>query len=125
MMPLVAVVDDDISVRESLESLLKSVGLEAMVYASAEEFLSARHPREADCLILDLRLPGMSGVELHRHLLAQGRYVPAAFITAHASDDHARSEAASAWTVAYLIKPFTEDELLGAITAGLKWKQSP
>jgi len=86
-MPLVAVVDDDISVRESLESLIKSVGLEVTVFASAEEFLSSCHAREADCLILDLRLPGMSGIELHRHLLARGRHVPAAFITAHASDD--------------------------------------
>jgi len=92
---------------------------------SAEEFLSARHPREADCLILDLRLPGMSGIELHRHLLARGRLVPATFITAHASDDGARSEEASAWTVAYLTKLFSEDELLGAITAGLKWKPGP
>ncbi len=121
-MPLVAVVDDDISVRESLESLIKSVGLEVIAFGSAEEFLSAHHPREADCLVLDLRLPGMSGIALHRHLLACGRNVPTAFITAHGLDDRARSEAASAWTVAYLTKPFSEDELLGAITAGLKWK---
>ena len=120
-MPLIAVVDDDISVRESLESLIKSVGLEVTVFASAEEFLSSSHPREADCLILDLRLPGMTGIELHRHLLARGRHVPATFITAHASDDRARSEAASAWTVAYLTKPFGEDELLEAVNAGLKW----
>jgi len=124
-MPLVAVVDDDIAVRESLESLIKSVGLEVTVFASAEEFLSSCHPREADCLILDLRLPGMSGIELHRHLLARGRHVPATFITAHASDDRARSEAASAWTVAYLTKPFSEDELLDAVNAGLKWKPGP
>jgi len=124
-MPLVAVVDDDISVRESLESLIKSVGLEVTVFASAEEFLRSCRAREADCLILDLRLPGMSGIELHRHLLARGRHVPATFITAHASDDRARSEAASAWTVAYLTKPFSEDELLDAVNAGLKWKPGP
>jgi len=124
-MPLVAVVDDDISVRESLESLIKSVGLEVTVFASAEEFLRSCRAREADCLILDLRLPGMSGIELHRHLLARGRHVPATFITAHASDDRARSEAASAWTVAYLTKPYSEDELLDAVNAGLKWKPGP
>jgi FixJ family two-component response regulator len=124
-MPLVAVVDDDISVRESLESLIKSVGLEVTVFASAEEFLNACHPREADCLILDLRLPGMSGIELHRHLLARGRHVPATFITAHASDERARSEAASDWTIAYLTKPFSEDELLDAVNAGLQWKPGP
>ena len=120
-MPLVAVVDDDISVRESLESLIRSAGLGVTVFASAEEFLSSCHSRETDCLILDVRLPGMSGIGLHRHLLACGRNVPAAFITAHASDDRARSEAASAWTVAYLTKPFSEDELLDAVNAGLKW----
>ena len=58
---LVAVVDDDISVRESLESLIRSVGMEVRVFASAEEFLNSVHPRKADCLILDVRLPGMSG----------------------------------------------------------------
>jgi FixJ family two-component response regulator len=121
MAPLVAVVDDDISVRESLESLLSSVGLDVTVSASAEEFLSSRHPREADCLILDVRLPGMSGIELHHHLMAQKCDVPVIFITAHASDKRARAEAASDWTVDYLTKPFDENELLDAIHAALKW----
>ena len=117
---LVAVVDDDISVRESLESLIRSVGIKVRVYASAEEFLSSAHPRKADCLVLDVRLPGMSGVELHRHLLARNREVPAIFITAHASDDQARMEARSNWTVAYLTKPFGEDELLDAVHAAFE-----
>jgi FixJ family two-component response regulator len=124
MAPLVAVVDDDISVRESLESLIGSVGLEVRVSASAEEFLSSAHPRKADCLILDVRLPGMSGIELHRHLLARRCRVPVIFITAHASDNGARAEAASDWTVAYLTKPFDENELLDAVNAALKWKRS-
>ena len=76
---LVAVVDDDISVRESLDSLARSVGMEVRVFASAEEFLTAAHPRKADCLVLDVRLPGMSAVELHRHLLARNRKVPVIF----------------------------------------------
>ena len=122
MTPLIAVVDDDVSVRESLESLIRSVGLEAKVFASAEEFLDGAPPPEADCLVLDVRLPGMSGVELHRHLMARNYKVPIVFITAHASDDHARSQAASDWTVAYLTKPFSEDELLDAVNAALKWK---
>jgi FixJ family two-component response regulator len=122
MAPLVAVVDDDISVRESLESLIRSTGLEARVFASAEEFLDPPHPREPDCLILDVRLPGMSGVDLHRHLVARNYRVPVVFITAHGSDDRARSEASSDWTVAYLTKPFSEDELLDAVDAALKWK---
>jgi FixJ family two-component response regulator len=121
MAALVAVVDDDISVRESLQSLIRSVGLEVKVFASAEEFLNAAHARKADCLILDVRLPGMSGVELHHHLMARSCKVPVIFITAHGSDDRARSEARSDWTVAYLTKPFTEDELLDAVHAASKW----
>ena len=119
---LVEVVDDDISVRESLDSLIRSVGMGVTVFASAEDFLNSAHPRKADCLVLDVRLPGMSGVELHHQLLARNCKVPAIFITAHASDDRARLEARSDWTVAYLTKPFSEDELLDAVHAALKWK---
>ena len=121
MAPLVAVVDDDFSVRESLESLIRSVGLEVRLSGSAEEFLSTPHPRKPDCLVLDVRLPGMSGTELHRYLVARNCRVPVIFITAHGSDTRASSEAASDWTVAYLTKPFSEDELLGALNTALKW----
>ena len=121
----ISVVDDDIWVRESLDSLIRSVGQEVTVFASAEEFLESADPRNADCLILDVRLPGMSGIELHHHLVARNCKLPVIFITAHASDDRARAEAASDWTVAYLIKPFSEDELLGAVDAALKWNPSP
>ncbi len=124
-MALISVVDDDIWVRESLDTLIRSVGQEVRVFGSAEEFLSSAHPRKADCLILDVRLPGMSGIKLHQQLLERKCKLPVIFITAHASDDRARAEAASEWTVAYLIKPFSEDELLGAIDAALKWKASP
>ena len=123
MTPLVAVVDDDISVRESLESLIRSVGLEVRLSASAEEFLNSPHPRRANCLILDVRLPGMSGIELHHHLMAQKCNVPVIFITAHASDSHARAEAASDRTVAYLTKPFDEGELLDAVSTALQWNR--
>ena len=121
-MSVISVVDDDIWVRESLDSLIRSVGHEVRLFASAEEFLNSGHRRKADCLILDVRLPGMSGSELHRHLLARKCEVPVIFITAHASDERARSEAASDWTVAYLIKPFSEDELLGAVAAAVNGK---
>ena len=120
MAPLVAVVDDDLSVRESLQSLIRSVGLDVRLSASAEEFLNSRQSRTADCLVFDVRLPGMSGIELHRHLVAQRCEVPVIFMTAHESDNRARSEAASDWTVAYLTKPFSEDEFLGAVAAALK-----
>ena len=126
MIPLIAVVDDDVAVRESLESLIRSVDMAVIVYASAEEFLQSAHPSKLDCLILDVRMPGMSGIELHRHLLASNCRVPVVFITAHTSDDRARSEASSDWTVAYLAKPFSDDELLDAVqtASGLKSKEN-
>ncbi len=122
MTPFAAVVDDDISVRESLQSLIRSAGLEVRVFASAEEFLNSVHPRKADCLILDVRLPGMSGIELHRQLMARSCKVPAIFITAHGYDDRTRSQTYSEWTVACLTKPFSEDELFDAVEAALKWQ---
>ncbi len=124
MTPLVAVVDDDISVRESLESLIRSVGLAARAFVSAEEFLNSPQLGNTDCLILDVRLPGMSGIELHHQLLAGKCRRPVIFITAHGYDDRAMSEAASDWTVACLTKPFSEDELLDAVHAALKLKPS-
>jgi FixJ family two-component response regulator len=122
MTPLISVVDDDVSVRKSLDRLLRSAGLEVKVFASADDFLNSSHARNSDCLILDVRLPGMSGIELHHYLRARERNVPVIFITAHGSDDGAKSAAASNWTVAYLIKPFSGDELLDAINAALKWR---
>ena len=122
MPPIVSVVDDDVSVRKSLDRLIRSAGMKVRVFASAEEFLNSDHPCKGDCLIFDVRLPGMSGIELHRHLLASKCEVPVIFITAHASDDRARLEAASDWTVAYFIKPFNGDELLDAVDMALKWK---
>ncbi|MBV8834522.1 MAG: response regulator [Acidobacteriaceae bacterium] len=122
MAKLVAVVDDDISVRRSLDRLIRTVRLDVSVFATADEFLASDHRRKVDCLILDVCLPGMSGIELHRHLLASRFDVPVIFITAHESDDRARSEAASDWTVAYFTKPFCGDELLDAVGMALKWK---
>jgi len=121
MEPLIAVVDDDISVRESLQSLIRSAGMEVKVFASAEEFLSSVNGSKIDCLVLDVRLPGMSGFELQRHLVASRRNVPVIFMTAHGYDDRTRSEASPDWTVAYLTKPFSEEELLDAVHAAAKW----
>jgi FixJ family two-component response regulator len=123
-MSVVSVVDDDISVRRSLDRLMRSAGIEVNMFASAEEFLNSTPSRKADCLILDMRLPGMSGIDLHRHLLARTYNVPVIFITAHGSDEDARSEAASDWTVAYLIKPLDGEELLDAVDAALRLKSA-
>ena len=118
----VAVVDDDSSVRRSLDRLIRAARLEVRAFATAEEFLASDYCRKVDCLILDVCLPGMSGIELQHELLTSRFNVPVIFITAHESDDRARSEAASDWTVAYFIKPFCGDELLEAVDTALKWK---
>src|SRR5271154_6321484 len=117
--PLISVVDDDESVRESLESLLRSVGFAVKVSASAEEFLNSAHLPDTDCLILDVRMPGMDGIELHRHLVASHREVPVIFITAHGSEEEVRIEALRSGVVGYLIKPLSEDEVLNAIRRAL------
>ena len=124
MKPIIAIVDDDISIRKSLDRLIRSAGLGVLVFASAEEFLNSAHPRKADCLILDVQLPGMNGIELLHHMNIHKYKVPVIFITAHESDERARSETASDWTVAYLIKPFSGDELLDAVNAALKWDRA-
>ena len=124
MEPLIAVVDDDISVRQSLEGLIRSAGMAVQAFASAEEFLNSVNGRTPDCLVLDVQLPGMNGFELLHHLVARKCKVPVIFMTAHGYDERARSGASSAWTVAYLTKPFSEDELLDAVQTASKWKPS-
>ncbi len=124
MPPLISVVDDDASVRESLESLIRSIGFAVKVFASAEEFLNSPRVLETNCLILDVRLPGMDGIELHRHLLAKKWKVPVIFITAHASEEHLRAQALRSGAVGYLIKPFSEESLLDAIDAALDSKSN-
>ena len=116
--PRIAVVDDDESVRQGLANLISSVGYEAELYASAEEFLAFPEAGEAACLVLDLRMPGMSGLELQRRLAAHSGGPPVIIITAH-GDDEARAEALAAGAVAFLNKPFKEETLLGAISSAL------
>jgi FixJ family two-component response regulator len=120
--PLISVVDDDESVRESLQSLLRSVGYAVKVFASAQEFLELNHWGDINCLILDVRMPGMTGIELHRHLVENHCEIPCIFITAHASDEEARSQALRGGAVDYLIKPFSEDALLNAVRNALSSK---
>ena len=117
--PLISVVDDDDSVRESLGGLIRSVGFAVKVFASAEEFLNSDHLRNTHCLILDVRMPGMNGLELQRQLAASDRKIPVIFITAH-GDDEVRSRALNGGAVDYLLKPFSEEALLNAIDAALK-----
>jgi FixJ family two-component response regulator len=116
--PLISVVDDDDAVRESLRALLRSVKFVVEVFASAEEFLSSDRARETDCLILDVRMPGMSGLELQRHLVASHGEMRIIFITAH-GDEELRSRALKGGAVDYLLKPFSEEGLLKAVQRAL------
>jgi len=120
--PMISVVDDDHSVRESLARLIRSVGFGVQVFGSAEEFLDAGRDREPDCLILDIRMPGMNGLELQRELSAANRHVPVIFITAHGSDQEVRARALRAGAVDYLLKPLKEEEVLKAIDTALSSK---
>jgi FixJ family two-component response regulator len=115
----VSIVDDDESVRESLRGLIRSVGLAVRVFASAEEFLTSEHLGKTDCLILDVHMPGMNGLELQRQLAASVYNIPIIFITAHGSDEGVRSRALRDGAVAYLTKPFSEEGLLNAINAAV------
>jgi FixJ family two-component response regulator len=117
--PLISVVDDDESVRESLRSLLRSVGFRAEAFASAEAFLNSQHVGETECLIVDVRMPGMSGLELQHHLAATNCRLPTVFITAH-GDEQTRSRALKNGAVDFLRKPFSEQELLEAVHSALK-----
>lgn len=115
---LIAVVDDDISVRESVESLLKSVGFQVNTYSSAEEFMGSPRLEAADCLILDVRLDGMSGPDLQRELKTTGRSIPIVFVTAHETET-LRERMMADGAIDCLLKPFTDDKLLGAVEKAL------
>jgi len=116
--PLISIVDDDESVRQALKSLLDSVGFHAETFASGEEFLNSRYLSETDCLIADVRMQGMSGLELQDRLKAANSSIPIIFISAH-DDGDARTRGLRAGAVDFLQKPFSEDSLLGAISVCL------
>jgi len=116
--PLISIVDDDDSLRNSLDNLIRSVGFRAQGFPSAEAFLSSNQVHDTACLILDVRLPGMNGLELQRRIVAANWRIPVIFITSHADGD-ARARALEAGAVDYLYKPFREEELLNAIDAAL------
>src|SRR5262245_38802792 len=118
---LISVVDDDASVRESLQCLIRAFGFAVEVFASAEEVLNSGHLPNTRCMILDVRMPGMNGLELQRRMAAVHGEVQVIFITAH-GDEAARSQALKNGAVDYLLKPFSEGALLQAIHAALNLK---
>ena len=110
----IAIIDDDESVRHALRRLVQSAGWKALTFASAEEFLQSPARPPPYCLILDMRLPGLSGLDLKKQLDAEARTVPVIFITAHV-DEQVRQQALQAGAIAFLSKPFEEQALLDAL----------
>jgi FixJ family two-component response regulator len=116
---IVAIVDDDDLMRSALEGLLKAAGLPARAFASAEEFLNSGQHHHTACLIADIRMPGMSGLELQAALNAQQIAIPTIFITAH-GDARMRMQALRAGAVEFLAKPFDDEVLLDSVRAALE-----
>ena len=116
---MVAIVDDDDLTRTALLGLLKSANVLAQAFASAEEFLQSGHQYDTACLITDMRMPGMSGLELQAHLNADHCRIPTIFITAH-GDAKMRMQAMRAGAVEFLAKPFDDEALLESVRAALE-----
>ena len=117
--PFVSIVDDDPSVRRSTRRLLRCSGLRAEAFATGEDFLRSEYVAETSCLILDVRMPGIDGLELQRRLGEAGRRMPIVFLTARASDEEER-QAWQAGAVNFLRKPISKNALLDAIQAVLE-----
>jgi FixJ family two-component response regulator len=115
---LIAIVDDDWSVRSAVQDLLKTVGLRARTFGSADEFLSSGQQHHAACLIADIRMPGRSGLDLQAQLNADQIKIPIIFVTAH-DDPTMRMRALRAGAVEFLAKPFDEEHLLDCVWAAL------
>jgi FixJ family two-component response regulator len=116
--PLISIVDDDDSVREATKGLMKALGFGVEAFQSGEEFLKSGHFKLTSCLIADMKMPRMTGLELHRRLLASGNPIPTILITAY-PDERIRARAMEAGVIGYLAKPFTEDDLLVCINSAL------
>lgn len=116
---LVAIVDDDDSVRCTLQELLRSAGFSSRTFESAEDFLGSDHPQETACLITDIRMPGMSGLELQARLNAEHCRIPTIFITAH-GDEEMRLRALRQGAVEFLPKPFDDEVLVESVRAALE-----
>src|SRR6202022_3697034 len=115
---LVAIVDDDDLMRSALQGMLKSVGLSSQAFASAEEFLKSGQQHQTACLIVDIRMPGMSGLELQAKLNAEHCRIPTIFITAHGATKM-RMQALRAGAVEFMAKPFDDEVLLENVRAAL------
>jgi FixJ family two-component response regulator len=117
--PLVAIVDDDESIRDTTKDLLESAGFSAVVFARAAGLLKYRRLSQVCCLITDMRMPKMNGLELHRHLIASNRPIPTILMTAY-PDERSRTQAIKANVLCYHIKPFAADELLACVRRAVR-----
>ena len=117
--PVISIVDDDRSVRAATYNLVRSLGYTVHTFASAEEFLRSPHLKDTSCVIADVQMPAMSGVELQSHLLAKGRRMPFIFITAFAVES-ARRQALKAGATCFLTKPFDGEALIKCLDAALE-----
>jgi FixJ family two-component response regulator len=117
-MALISIVDDDESIRESTKGFVRSLGYQAATFASAEEFLQSDRVDSTSCLITDVQMPGLSGVDLQRGLIAQGIQMPTIFITAF-PEEETRACAMNAGALGYLSKPFSEESLLKCLSTAL------
>lgn len=115
---VIAIVDDDHSVREALTSLVRSLGYVAVAFECAENLLKSRRRRNVSCVIADVQMPGMTGIELHNRLVSSGEPIPTILITAF-PDERSRERALQAGVIGYLAKPFSEDDLLTCIRSSL------
>jgi FixJ family two-component response regulator len=116
---LISIVDDDESVREAAKGLMRSLGFTAETFESAEGFLKSNNLHRVSCLIADVQMPGMTGLDLHTHLVASGNPLPTVLITAY-PDDRIRVRALKAGVICYLTKPFAEKDLLTCIDLALE-----
>ena len=116
---MIAIVDDDEALREAMKSLVRSLGYGVSTFGSAEEFLNSERISDTSCLITDLHMPGLSGLDLQDLLIAQGHRFPIIFLTAY-SDENVRIRAMKAGAVGFLSKPCNDDHLLGCIEKALK-----
>jgi FixJ family two-component response regulator len=116
--PQISIVDDDDSVREALRGLLRSAGFAVQTFALAKDFLDSAYLARTSCLIVDINMPIMTGIDLYRHLATSGRNIPTILITATPDDAH-RKQALSDGVICYLSKPCSEDDLLACVRAAL------
>lgn len=116
---VISIVDDDESVREGMTDLVDTLGFSAVSFPSGEDFLKSDRVDSTSCLIADVHMPGMTGPELHRQLVASGKAIPTVLITAY-PDERVRLRALKAGVVRYLIKPFAEDDFLDCLRSALE-----